>query len=552
MIRILPLLVLLSSVSIAFAQNTVGLLSYNPTQAYDGYNLLYPHNQPNVYLVDNCGEVVHSWEDEDNWRPANTAYLTEEGLLYKSKRDAVVVNDPIWAGGGGAILEIRDWDNNLIWDFELNDSINRLHHDFAVTEAGTIIAVAWELKDTEACIAAGRDTSTLDNRKQMWPDWVFEIDPAIDEIIWEWHAWDHLVQDFDSTRANFGDVTNPHKIDVNFGREDGHPDWLHANALDYNEDLDQIMLSIPYFDEIWIIDHSTTTEEASTGFGGFSNRGGDLMFRWGNPETFGQTAQQTSFFQHDAHWVDDFLTQSHPDFGKIAFFNNQIGVDFSVANVITSGFDMYTWSYEMAGDNTFLPMDYDQTFTHPEDPTRLWSTGLSSVQILPNRNTLITSGRFGYSFELTPDNEIVWEYVTPRVGTNPATQGDSLTINQNLTFRVQRYPADFAAFAGRDLTGNGWLELEPNIDFCDQILPTVEIMDEAAFMIYPNPTSDKLIVEWDGMMKADITIHNLMGETLASFPQQSGGRSFLDVAPLGQGLFLITINGHHSRKFFVR
>ena len=90
MIRILPLLVLLSSVSIAFAQNTVGLLSYNPTQAYDGYNLLYPHNQPNVYLVDNCGEVVHSWEDEDNWRPANTAYLTEEGLLYKSKRDAVV------------------------------------------------------------------------------------------------------------------------------------------------------------------------------------------------------------------------------------------------------------------------------------------------------------------------------------------------------------------------------------------------------------------------------------------------------------------------------
>ncbi|MCB0598325.1 MAG: hypothetical protein KDD28_29900, partial [Phaeodactylibacter sp.] len=49
--------------------HTVGLLSYNPSKAYDGYNLIYPHNQPNVYLLDNCGEVVHVWEDEPQWRP---------------------------------------------------------------------------------------------------------------------------------------------------------------------------------------------------------------------------------------------------------------------------------------------------------------------------------------------------------------------------------------------------------------------------------------------------------------------------------------------------
>jgi len=260
--RLLTTLSGLMLFAILHGQNTVGLISYVPSQSHEGYNLIYPHNQPTVFLLDNCGEIVHSWEDEANWRPGNTAYLTEEGLLYKSKRDATVTSDAIWAGGGGALLEIRDWDNNLIWDFEMNDSLYRLHHDFAITEGGNIIALAWEYKSTEDCVAAGRDTSTL-AQKVMWPDWIFEIDPDTDEIIWEWHAWDHLVQDFDSTRANYGIVSeNPELIDVNYGREDGHPDWMHANSLDYNDELRQIMLSVPYFDEVWIIDHTTTRQEA--------------------------------------------------------------------------------------------------------------------------------------------------------------------------------------------------------------------------------------------------------------------------------------------------
>ena len=34
-------------------QNTVGLLSYDITQSYKGYTMIYPHNQPNVYIIDN-------------------------------------------------------------------------------------------------------------------------------------------------------------------------------------------------------------------------------------------------------------------------------------------------------------------------------------------------------------------------------------------------------------------------------------------------------------------------------------------------------------------
>ena len=81
-------------------------------------------------------EVVHVWEDEAQW-PGNTPTCWNNGNLVKTKRPAAVVNDPI-LGGGGAIVEIRSWDNDLLWSFELNDEQHRLHHDIALTDDGTI------------------------------------------------------------------------------------------------------------------------------------------------------------------------------------------------------------------------------------------------------------------------------------------------------------------------------------------------------------------------------------------------------------------------------
>ena len=66
-------LILFLFIHTTFAQNTVGLLSYDPDKAFDGYNLMFPHNQPNVYLLDNCGEIVHVWEDSADFRPVNLA-----------------------------------------------------------------------------------------------------------------------------------------------------------------------------------------------------------------------------------------------------------------------------------------------------------------------------------------------------------------------------------------------------------------------------------------------------------------------------------------------
>jgi len=558
MINKLPLILLLSFFmsNILIAQNTIGLLSYDETKAFDGYNLMFPHNQPNVYLMDNCGEIAHIWEDEVGWKPGNIAYLTKDGLLYKAKRPSAVAGDRIWAGGGGAVLEIRDWDNNLIWDFTMNDSINRLHHDFAITEDGNIIALAWELKTGDECLAAGRDTSTL-AQGEMWPDWIFEINPNTDEIVWEWHAWDHLVQDFDETKANFGVIADhPELIDVNYGRVDGHPDWMHANSLDYNPENKQIMLSVPYFDEIWIIDHTTSTAQAASSSGGFGNRGGDLMYRWGNPVTYdsGDSTDQTLFFQHDAHWIDDFVVQGHPNtyFGKIAVFNNRVGADFSTANIFTPPWDMYKWQYTQ-GTEPFGPNSFDLTITHPI-PQMLYSTGLSSIQILPNGNRLITAGRFGYTYESTPDNEIVWEYKTPIIGGVQATQGDTLAINNNLTFRMKRYPADFEAFDGKDLSGKGWIELEPDSTYCS-FLTSIEIpMDETAFKVYPNPANNFITVEWDGMKYVEMEVIDMMGRKVSEF-MGNGARKYIDTSNWQNGVYMISFvadNNRYTRKIIIQ
>ena len=42
--------------------NNIGLLSYYAIRSNDGYYLIYLRNQPIVYLLDNCGEIVHVCE----------------------------------------------------------------------------------------------------------------------------------------------------------------------------------------------------------------------------------------------------------------------------------------------------------------------------------------------------------------------------------------------------------------------------------------------------------------------------------------------------------
>ncbi len=534
------------------SQNTVGLLSIEHEDVYEGYSLFFPHNQSSVYLIDNCGEIVHEWADSSNFRPGNIAYIDNEGNLTKGKRDAALAGDHIWAGGGGSIIERRSWDNELIWEFEMNDSLQRIHHDFSVMPNGNVLAIAWELKSEEDAQAAGRDTSTTAQDK-LWPDFIFELNGDDGEIVWEWHAWDHLIQDFDSSKANYGSVyDHPELININYDNTKGHPDWLHANSIDYNEDLDQIMISVPTFNEIWIIDHSTTTQQAAGHLGGFADKGGDLLFRWGNPlaHAAGDSSDQKLFYQHDAHWINDFLDDSHSEYGKIAVFNNRVNENVSTAHVIMPEWVDYEWAYS-SDDNVFLPNDFSKTYRHPVSDSLMYSNILSSIQHLPNDNVLLGVGRPGYAFELNSANEVVWEYRTPLVAGSPVNQGDAIALSQNLTFRIKKYPLDFEGFKDRDLSPKGYIELNPDVNFCEGLNTSVfDNEDKGDLIVYPNPVSDILNIEGLNAENLSLAVYNARGMKIGDY-ELTNTTLRIAIKNWDPGVYFVTA-GAFSRKVYIK
>ena len=172
------------------------------------------------------------------------------------------------------------------------------HHDIEVLPNGNILILAAEVKTASEAISNG--SSINDSR---YSEMIIELNPNTNQVVWEWHAWDHLVQDIDSNLLNYGTISSsPNKININYG-DGSDPDWLHANSIDYNEELDQIISLIFLLSENLIIDHSTTTLEASTSSGGNSGQGGDILYRWGNPQAYnqGDSLDQVFEYQHDAH-----------------------------------------------------------------------------------------------------------------------------------------------------------------------------------------------------------------------------------------------------------
>ncbi len=381
--------------------------SWDADESYTGYTLYTPMMSTETFLINNSGGVTHSWKSAH--RPALSVYLLENRHLLRTAFPGY--NPRFWGGGIGGRVELFDWNGTKVWSFDYSTSDYCLHHDVKRLPNGNILMIAWEYKSAAEAVSKGRNPNTLPY-SQLWPDHLIEVTPLNGSggtIAWEWHLWDHLIQDYDPTKENYGVVQDhPELVDINYG---GRilADWTHINSVDYNEEYDQILLSVLNFDEIWVIDHSTTTEEAAGHTGGRYGKGGDLLYRWGNPLTYqmGSESDQKLFNQHDATWIPPGL----PGAGNILIFNNGQGrpdEDYSSVDEIVPPMTQ-NGTYFCPAGSAYGPKEAIWNYT-AEKPTEFYAINLGGAQRLPNGNTLICNGPLGQFFEVTSEKEVVWTY----------------------------------------------------------------------------------------------------------------------------------------------
>lgn len=388
-----------------------------------GYVFLSPMASNHSYLATNTGEIVKKWTG--NAAGAIAVKMLPNGNIIRM--EATVNNNfPGAVGMGGAgLLEEIDWTGRVVWTYTLSNDRYLHHHDFVVMPNGNLLLIAWERRSPAEARAAGRDPNKI-SPEGVWSEAVLEVKPtrpAGGEVVWEWHAWDHLVQDIDSTKANFGVVAgNAAKLDINFIGPGQNPaqlaNWLHINSLDYHAGRDEIMLGSRLLSEIWIIPHGT-------------GKNGDFLYRWGNPQVYrmGTDADQKLFFQHHAQWIPE----GYPGAGNVLILNNGVGRGYTSADEIE-----LPAGYAREAGKPFGPAEPVWTVGEKFGPT-FFTLVAGSVQRMPNGNTVLGLSNAARAVEVTPEGEIVWDL--------------NLSIGETggFSYRVTRLEAATPGLAGTPL-----------------------------------------------------------------------------------------------------
>lgn len=525
--------------SLLFLVFTIVFYQFVSSQGYyKGFTLYAPGNSTTAYLIDMDNNIVHTWSL--NHSPADKVYLLENGHLLATGMDP---SAQLNGGAVGGYIEEYDWDGNLQWQYNYSSSNYCLHHDICPLPNGNVLAIAWEVKTASEAQAQGSSSSS-----EVWPTHIIEVEKTgtyTGNIVWEWHLWDHLVQDYDNSKPNYGVVADHPEL-MNINNTDGTKggikppppgggDWLHSNHIDYNDSLDQICFSSHTLMEVYVIDHSTTTAEAATHTGGNSGKGGDFLYRWGNPQGYdqGTSSDQVFYVVHGGHWIPYGL----PGGGDFMAFNNgdgRPGGNSSSADEWTPPVDAYG-NYSYTTGTAFVPSNLTWTHTCTN-----YSAHLSFAQRLPNGNTMITEGPSGHFYEIDSSETTVWEY---SVGTQECT-------------KAIRYGCNYPGLANLNLDCNCDIDGTAYYDSCDDCVggntglePCVTGVDNVSLLndvgIYPNPSKGIFHI-YSSKLKGlnyRVLVYNVMGEKVKEF----SNTRIIDLSSLNNGIYSIDIIAENTK-----
>ncbi len=422
----LGLCVLLSpSLGLAYESQVglTGLVQYDQQKAYNGYTLVTPNTSKFTLLIDMKGNLVHKWESK--YTAGLHAIILPNGNLLRAGK---LPDQPVAIGGTGGIIEELDWNSNVVWKYAMMDQNMVQHHTFDRLPNGNTIILAWERKTNAEMKAKGRTKNFVPEEgvsafgkitKDFWVDFIREVNPK-GETVWEWHVLDHV-------------GTGPDQIDINYvvpnpvGMDYATADWSHFNTCFYDAKNDKIITNSRNIAEVYFIDHKT----------------GKIEYRWGNPSAYGK-GKAPSYYDNQ----DQILFGSHAasvlENGNIIVFNNgSESPERRNSSII-----------EVDPKTEKIVWRYDPPMTHG-----FFSDRQGAVQKLPNGNYFVTSSNSGHMLEITPNKEVVWEYINPVVGDKvvPVLRDSSHSrpgfhdTLLNTVHRAYRYSADYPAFQGKDL-----------------------------------------------------------------------------------------------------
>jgi hypothetical protein len=334
-----------------------GVRIHERARAYGGYNLYCSRTDPEVYLMDMEGTVVHTWS-----RPAGDIWVWDHAVML-TNGDLIVINK------FKDLLRL-DWDSGIVWRRKLD-----AHHDIALLPDG-------------GYYAAIRGAESYRGLVVEFP--VIVLHSAEGEEIDRWYAYEHLDEIKEKLDpSSFLDtiLDSIHDAGARVDFTESVPGRVEANTLSDGRVL------YDYFH----LNTLTVLPETELGKRDPRFRSGNLLVCFRNVNQVAILDQATweilwTWGEGELEWPH------HPTMvgdGNILIFDNGVLRKSSRVLEVEPLTSRMAWEYVA------------------DPPERFYTYEKGSAQRLPNGNTLICDGDNGRAFEATRAGEIVWEWLNP-------------------------------------------------------------------------------------------------------------------------------------------
>ena len=416
-----------------------GVLQYKPEKCWNGYTLIPSiigsSTAQGAVLYDMNGRIVNKWEGvfgcyDNKLVPGGDIYGTTmhtpgywldcTNIVRKDRN-----NITQWEFRNGEILP----------DLDTGEPIQsaRQHHDYQLegSPCGYYIPGITPRKDGKMLVNSTVNRNLPEFSPHPVGDTKIMVIDQEGNCLWSWSLFDHWDQLGVET---IGRAVHYHCAPV-FGRADyvkvtycNNVNWIGPNrwydAGDERFHPDNIISDIRILNTSFIIDHRT----------------GDIVWRMGPDFEADKKLQDIGQIvgQHHVHMIPRGL----PGEGNILLYDNggQAGLGRPTPCAPTGYYNATRGhSRVLEIDPVTLEIVWQMTpkeagYLMPLDANRFYSPFISGMQRLPNGNTMITEGSHGRIFEVTPEHELVWEYVCPYWGT---------ALPMNMVYRSYRLPYEW-------------------------------------------------------------------------------------------------------------